>query len=99
MVGFDPIAGKDERIERLAVAGGKGDLDLVGTDLQPNLAELDPIEPSAVLDERLVATYLHVGDYRPHGCFDVGHGLALAREKGAKSGSKSGSTAVEADGQ
>ncbi len=97
VIGLDPVAGERERIERPAVAGGVGGVDLGGRDLEAELAQVDAVELARELDERAVAAGDDIGDDRAHGRFDVGGGLALGGKKGPETFGETVSARVQAD--
>src|SRR5262245_35635876 len=97
MIGFDPVPSEAERIERLAIASGEGDLEFIAVKLDPDLPEIDSIKPFAVLHDGFVAAQHDIGNDGAHSRFHIGHRLSFGGKKGSKGGGKVGRAAVEAD--
>src|SRR5947208_3396226 len=86
-----------ERIERPRLADRVGGIDLVGTQLEPALIEIETVEAAREFDQGAVAASRDVGDNCARGRLDIGGRFTLGGEKCVETLGEIRRAAVEAD--
>ena len=97
VIGLDAIARECEGIERPRLANLVRGIDLVGTQLEPALVEIEAVEAAREFDQGAVAASRDIGDDCARGRLDIGGRFTLGGEKRVETLGEIRRAAVEAD--
>ena len=98
MVGLDPVAREGKRVKRGRLDPDDGGGELIGCHPRADAVEVETVELSRVVAERIVAAEGNVAHDRAHRRRNVGGGLTLGIEKRPKPWHEIGCAGIEADG-
>jgi hypothetical protein len=97
VIGGDPVAREDQRVERAKIARFGRSIDFGVGDAKAKPGEIDAIELAGQLDQGAVAVATDVGNNRANSLIDVVGDLTFGRKKSGKACGKVRGSAVEAN--